>query len=188
MKNPEQLQIGKKRAPGDLIYIQGFINTADVESGRDTFSTTEGLLEWLQRHGLLEAGIELTDEDRVRVIEFREALRSLLGAHNGEPLDPSAVTTLEKVAAEVPMQLHYQADGGLELHASGSRSQAALGELQAVIYRSMLEGTWQRLKVCLSDTCQWAFYDASKNRSGTWCSMEVCGNRTKVRSHRERKR
>jgi predicted RNA-binding Zn ribbon-like protein len=51
----------------------------------------------------------------------------------------------------------------------------------------MLQGIWPRLKICLSDTCQWAFYDASKNRSGNWCSMEVCGNRMKVRSHRRRK-
>ena len=188
MKNPEQLEIGKKPAPGDLIYVQGFVNTTDIESGKDRFATREGLLEWLKRHGLFEPGSEVNEEDRRRVIEFREALRSLLGANNGEPLDRSALATLEKISAEVTLHLHYEADGGLELHAGGRRIEAVLGELQAVIYRSMLEGTWQRLKACLSDTCQWAFYDASKNRSGTWCSMEVCGNRTKVRSHRERKR
>ncbi len=42
--------------------------------------------------------------------------------------------------------------------------------------------------VCSSDTCQWAFYDRSKNRSGRWCSMQVCGNRTKTRAYRARQR
>jgi predicted RNA-binding Zn ribbon-like protein len=34
----------------------------------------------------------------------------------------------------------------------------------------------------------WAFYDRSKNRSGHWCSMRVCGNRAKARQFRERRR
>jgi predicted RNA-binding Zn ribbon-like protein len=53
----------------------------------------------------------------------------------------------------------------------------------------MANGTWERLKACaLHDTCEWAFYDWSKNRSGTWCDMKVCGNRSKARAYRERKR
>ena len=48
----------------------------------------------------------------------------------------------------------------------------------------MADGTWRRLKACREDTCQWAFYDRSKNRSGTWCSMAVCGNRAKARAYR----
>ncbi|MGH2778535.1 MAG: CGNR zinc finger domain-containing protein, partial [Actinomycetota bacterium] len=31
-----------------------------------------------------------------------------------------------------------------------------------------------------------AFYDHSKNRSGKWCTMRVCGNRAKTRAYRER--
>lgn len=187
MRNPEHLSIGRKPAPGDLIYVQGFVNTTDLESGRDDFATREGLSEWLRRHGLLERDAEVSDEERRLAVEFREAVRSLLVANNGEPLDRSALTTLERISASVPLRLHYRADGGLELHAGSGRVAEALGEIQAVIYKTLLQGTWQRLKACLSDDCQWAFYDASKNRSGTWCSMEVCGNRTKVRSHRQRK-
>ena len=32
----------------------------------------------------------------------------------------------------------------------------------------------------------WAFYDHSRNRSGTWCEMGKCGNRAKARRWRER--
>jgi predicted RNA-binding Zn ribbon-like protein len=48
--------------------------------------------------------------------------------------------------------------------------------------------TWSRLKACRDDTCKWAFYDHSKNRSGHWCSMEVCGSRHKARQYRERRK
>jgi predicted RNA-binding Zn ribbon-like protein len=45
------------------------------------------------------------------------------------------------------------------------------------------------MKACaLHDSCEWAFYDWSKNRSGTWCDMAVCGNRAKARAYRERRR
>jgi predicted RNA-binding Zn ribbon-like protein len=50
----------------------------------------------------------------------------------------------------------------------------------------MTDGTWKRLKACRNHGCRWAFYDYSKNRSGSWCSMQLCGNRTKTRSYRRR--
>ena len=52
---------------------------------------------------------------------------------------------------------------------------------------AMLTGAWRRLKACPADDCQWAFYDRSRNRSRTWCKMDVCGNRSKVRTFRERR-
>jgi predicted RNA-binding Zn ribbon-like protein len=62
----------------------------------------------------------------------------------------------------------------------------ALGVLLAWAFDAMREGSWERLKLCERHTCRWAFYDRSRNRSGKWCSMEVCGNRTKVEAYRER--
>jgi predicted RNA-binding Zn ribbon-like protein len=47
-------------------------------------------------------------------------------------------------------------------------------------------GRWSRVKLCASETCRWAFVDESRNRSRTWCSMAVCGNRAKARSFRAR--
>jgi predicted RNA-binding Zn ribbon-like protein len=60
----------------------------------------------------------------------------------------------------------------------------ALGELIAIVHRAMAAGTWTRLKACREHGCRWAFYDASRNRSGTWCSMAVCGARAKMRTYR----
>jgi predicted RNA-binding Zn ribbon-like protein len=57
----------------------------------------------------------------------------------------------------------------------------------AAIAASVTGASWNRLKVCAEDTCQWAFVDASRNRSRSWCSMRVCGNRTKTRAYRARK-
>jgi predicted RNA-binding Zn ribbon-like protein len=50
----------------------------------------------------------------------------------------------------------------------------------------MNEGIWSRLKICQNDDCAVAFYDLARNKSGKWCSMEVCGNRMKARNFRAR--
>lgn len=43
------------------------------------------------------------------------------------------------------------------------------------------------VRACSSKTCQWLFLDTSKNHRRRWCSMKLCGNRTKVRRFYERK-
>src|SRR5687768_11941331 len=135
MRNAAQLPTGKKPAPGDLVFVQGFVNTIDVESGRDSLATAEGAAAWLARHGLLPAGAAVSEDERRRAVAVREALRALLLANNGEPLDRGAVVTLNGVAAAIPLHLHVTESGGLELHPTPGHVDAALGELQAVVYR-----------------------------------------------------
>src|SRR5215217_1964013 len=60
----------------------------------------------------------------------------------------------------------------------------ALGALFAAIVSTQQDGHWPRMKVCAAGACQEAFFDTSKNRSGRWCSMAVCGNRTKLQRFR----
>jgi predicted RNA-binding Zn ribbon-like protein len=76
-------------------------------------------------------------------------------------------------------------DGSAEIAVAGNGVPAALGRLLAIAFGAMLDGSWPRLKVCRQ--CRWAFYDYSRNRSGSWCSMTLCGNRAKTRSYRRRK-
>jgi predicted RNA-binding Zn ribbon-like protein len=44
----------------------------------------------------------------------------------------------------------------------------------------------ERIRMCSGINCHWLFLDLTKNRARRWCSMEVCGNRAKVRSFRAR--
>jgi predicted RNA-binding Zn ribbon-like protein len=44
----------------------------------------------------------------------------------------------------------------------------------------------ERIRMCGGAHCHWLFLDLTKNRTRRWCSMEVCGNRSKVRSFRSR--
>jgi predicted RNA-binding Zn ribbon-like protein len=64
----------------------------------------------------------------------------------------------------------------------------AIARLMAIVAVAVEQGDWARLKACPAENCFWAFYDRSKNRSGRWCKMEVCGNVEKARAFRERHR
>jgi predicted RNA-binding Zn ribbon-like protein len=75
----------------------------------------------------------------------------------------------------------------LEPAARGGPVERIIGRLVAEVIRAEAEGKWSRLKACRNEGCRWAFYDASKNRSGSWCNMQVCGSRHKMRTYRERK-
>ncbi|HEY4128504.1 MAG TPA: CGNR zinc finger domain-containing protein [Gammaproteobacteria bacterium] len=45
-----------------------------------------------------------------------------------------------------------------------------------------------RVKECGADDCGWLFLDTSKNGSRQWCSMQTCGNVSKVRRFRDRQK
>jgi predicted RNA-binding Zn ribbon-like protein len=43
------------------------------------------------------------------------------------------------------------------------------------------------VRECAGDACGWLFLDARRASRRRWCSMADCGNRAKVRRHRERR-
>jgi predicted RNA-binding Zn ribbon-like protein len=177
----------KQIAPGELELVRQFLNTNDVEDGVDKIATPDDLRAWLADYGL-GSGESLGRADVERATALREALRALTLANNGEPLNGDAVSMLNSIAGRTQLLVRFDPRGHTALEPAGEGADAALAELLAIVFRSMTEGTWSRLKACRADTCQWAFYDRSKNRSGTWCSMEVCGNRAKARAYRRRQR
>jgi predicted RNA-binding Zn ribbon-like protein len=129
-----------------------------------------------------------TDTDLARAIAVREALRAVLLHRGGLEIDPAAPGVLEAAARRARLALHFDDQGRVEPAAQAAGVDGALGRLLAIVARAQADGTWDRLKVCPSETCQWAFYDRSRNRSAVWCDMKVCGNRAKVRSFRNRAR
>ena len=180
----------RQPAPGELRLVQLLVNSAEPDVGRDDIADPAALGRWMVERGLLseaEAGT-LTRGDHARVIALREALRDLLGANAGEPMDPAAAALLDAETSRVPLQVRIAADGSVALEPARGGLDGAVARLLAAIAEASIEGTWRRLKACRDDTCRWAFYDASRNASSAWCSMAVCGNRAKARRHREKRR
>ena len=176
-----------KAAPDELDHIRQFVNTLDLESLEDELAEPEAAAAWLTGRGLLPEGEPLTPADVRQAQSMREAIRKLLLAHNGAPLDAAAVDAVNNAAKSAELVVRFEDDGHAALVPVRPGIDGALGRLIAIVYRSISEGTWERLKACPEDRCEWAFYDWSKNRSATWCDMSVCGNRAKARAYRQRR-
>jgi predicted RNA-binding Zn ribbon-like protein len=187
MKQPQEEPGDRSPAPGSLRLVQLFVNTNDLETGPDLLPDAAALREWMNDRGLLGADEPLTEEDHARAIELREAIRELVSAHAGLPHDPKAADVVNAAAQRAGLRPVLE-DPATRYEPAASGVDAALGRIVAAIHAGVAEGTWERLKACERDVCRWAFYDHSKNRSGHWCSMAVCGQREKNRRAYRRRR
>jgi predicted RNA-binding Zn ribbon-like protein len=172
-------------AEKDLELVCAFVNTHDVESGDDGIDSPARLAEWLRERGLLDERAVLGAGAVARARAVREALRDHLRANLGEPLPAEAVAVLADQAERSRVRLTFDA-GGSSLTPGAKGADAALGRVLTAVAAAMADGSWARLKACGADDCRWAFIDRSRNGSRHWCSMEICGNRTKVRAFRAR--
>jgi predicted RNA-binding Zn ribbon-like protein len=162
-----------------------FVNTAGFGPVREDLTTPAELVQWLSGQGL-EPGGRATAADLEEARAVREALRDLLLAHNEVEADVArAIEVLDVAAQRAGLAMRF-AGGGAHAEPSAAGVRGALGRILAEVSVAMADGTWERLKACRADDCQYAFLDTAKNRSRAWCSMQSCGNRAKVSAYRER--
>jgi predicted RNA-binding Zn ribbon-like protein len=172
--------------PNDLGLVIDFVNTLDLDEASDSLADAHAATSWLKERGLLGARhAEITADERERAVSVREALRALMLANNGAEPNAQAAGELERAARSGGLGVHFDRSGS-RLAADEQGVSGALASLLVPVARGMQDGTWQRVKACRADDCEWAFYDRSRNRSGVWCDMAVCGNREKVRTYRRR--
>jgi predicted RNA-binding Zn ribbon-like protein len=173
--------------PNELDLVIDFVNTFDPDDGTDALATTGGLGGWLGERDLITPDdASLTDSDLQVAIRLREALRALMLENNGEAADPGAARELELTAQRGQLGVHFGADGSVAIRPAAGGLAGALASLLVPVADARRDGSWHRVKACRASDCQWAFYDRSRNRSGVWCDMAVCGNRHKVRAYRAR--
>lgn len=176
--------LSRARGPGAIGLLQDFLNTADIESESDLVATPAALSDWLGTKGLPHAAGKVGAEEHARILELRERLRDALEAvtHGDKP--SRAYARLDEIASAVPLRVRFGEPARLE--PAQARAAAALGPILAAVYDALRDESVDRLKVCRNEGCRWAFYDTSRNRSGVWCSMAICGNRQKGRVYRRR--
>jgi predicted RNA-binding Zn ribbon-like protein len=175
-----------KAAPAPLRLVQLFVNTADLENKREWLPDPNALARWAQERELMPAGAPFSRRDLRRALELREAFRVLLAANRSGRRAPDALEILADAARAGRLTVAFDHGGSPKLVAQAPGVDGLCGQLVAVAVAGMLDGTWERLKACRN--CRWAFFDESKNRSGRWCSMALCGNRRKTRAYRRKRR
>ena len=173
-----------RAAPGDLELLRGFLNTYELEDERDLGPEEFGA--WLEERGLLEPVAPLAPAERERVVAFREALRDVLEIEHEHDREAAALDLLNRTSERSPLTVRFVSSNSASLVPLKGGIDGAIARLLGIAFASIEQGTWPRLKTCKRDSCRWVFYDHSRNRSSNWCSMEVCGNRTKVERFRSK--
>jgi predicted RNA-binding Zn ribbon-like protein len=179
-----------KPAPMPLLHVQAFVNTLDADRGTDLLRDRDVASAWLTDAGLIAPGVAVSDQRLRLAREVREAIRALLRRNSGTgEMTSDQLRTLRTLAGGYRPGVDVEPDGTVSIAAGGG---ADLGDgllgLLLTIRDAQADGTWSRLKLCANPECDWAFYDRSRNRQGSWCTMAACGNRIKNRHFRARRR
>ncbi|HEY0260569.1 MAG TPA: CGNR zinc finger domain-containing protein [Lacisediminihabitans sp.] len=164
----------------DFAYTGGMGDDPDGE----LFATPDDLRAWLAaRFDRVDASA--SDRDLVDARSLRAAIAAVARTLSSGLL-PAAddVDTINLFAAtpDIPPSL----SGGAR---RAGRSSVRVGQTLSEIARDAVRLFGEdagRLRTCAADDCGLVFYDESRSNNRRWCSMQRCGNRSKVRAHRAR--
>lgn len=179
---------GRAPAPPPLDLVQDFVNTEIAVWAVDEIATPDALGRWLRSRGLLTDVTRVDASSFVRARALRRVLR-MLASRNTHGALPEAELRAEfaAIAAESRLRFELGERGEVRLEPEDDGVSGALAELLARVFTAQAAGTWGRLKSCPGAHCGWLFFDGSRNASSRWCSMSICGNRTKTATYRRRR-
>ena len=190
---------GLQPAPEGLALVQDLLNTRAIgPHGSDLLASVDLARRWL--HEVLDARLvelgtpdsgaidpgaaelswvdELSDPDLRVLLELRSDLQRLVSGAGAPDTGPALVRTAMAVGPT----------GELALHPAGRALGWFVSAVWVQVYLAQQAGTWRRLKLCHNPPCGSAFYDRSKNNSGVWHDVRVCGNAVNLRASRARRR
>lgn len=158
----------------------------------ETLRTPAELAAWsqLSRLRLDPALVHVTAAELAAAVRLRDGLWELARAlTHGRPVPPELAVLVDAAAAEPPLIPRLRVTG------SGFRREWTLPatgtQLLSAVARDVVDvltGPYaDRVRECGGIRCGLVFLDTSRPGSRRWCSMERCGNRSKVRALRERR-
>jgi len=181
--------------------IVDFVNTLPVIDGQPTelLPDANSLARWLVAAGLCGPSLAGAwrgvrskgyGKDMDALHAFREFARSeMLRLEHGLTVSAEFVASVNEHLMHHPSvsQLSMQGGGVLrESHFAPKRPRDAFGPLAADIAQLLTDRNPQRLRKC--SNCALHFVDTSKKGTRRWCSMALCGNRSKVAAYARRVR
>ena len=161
---------------------------ADGAGGVEYLGEPADLADWLRAGG--HGDMVADDGALARTRELREAVDAgVRAAVSGQPFPAAALETLNGWLAAAPMmpaQLAL-ADGVAVLRPPELTRTVdqVLGDIARDAAELLGTGQRCRLRICPGPGCSGRFADDSPAGRRRWCSMAVCGNRSKAAAHRQ---
>ncbi|HEX3779519.1 MAG TPA: ABATE domain-containing protein [Pseudonocardiaceae bacterium] len=173
----------------DLIATLGKRHAAVIERIPDDAT----LLAWFVAAGVLPlaaSAVPVEAGQLAAVRELREVTNRLVRARmTGAALDAADVGALNDIAcrADLAPQLTVAGDG--ELSWGGRHPvDAAMATIARDAVRLLSGPRTERIRECARPDCSLLFFDESQPGRRRWCSMDRCGNLTKIAGYRQRTR
>lgn len=181
-----------------------FINTQMIVNGEptDVLESFDDFISWLVQAHLLAnaqadvAGAELNHKERTVLLAqaktFRTTLRELAArivAH--KPIPVSIINIINQFLSQRPgyPQLVRRKSGFEQrFHSAAAPVHNLIVPLAEAAGDLLCRADFALIKKCGNPVCILYFYDTTKNHTRNWCSMQLCGNRTKVAAHYWRNR
>ena len=179
-----------------------FINTDLVIDGQpiDLLPSFQDLVAWLLQAGLLaeeeakqivRKGGSQASETLRQAKSFRATMRNMVVRITDEAVPQAAIAAVNQllqhrvgypqiVRRGDSFERKYETDSGNVNQVLGLLAEAA-SDLLCGCDLSLV-------KKCQNPACVLFFYDTTKNHARHWCSMSLCGNRSKVSAHYHRHR
>jgi predicted RNA-binding Zn ribbon-like protein len=177
-------------ADGGLALVQDLLNTISAGRPRKTdllqdTATAQGwldaaLVDWSAATGRPALRVELDERGLEELQALRADLRGVVAAPERSGEAPELRTAAVGLA--------LGADGEVTVAPRGQGWRTAVGQLLIEVLEAQRADTWRRLKTCRNERCAVAFYDRSRNNSGAWHDVRVCGNAANLRASRARRR
>ena len=182
-----------------------FINTRFVLNGQpvDLLATFSDLITWLVQVDLV-TGEEAEQIERqwgrqaqgTQTLEqaraFRATLREMVERiAAGRPVPQDAVEAInEMLRYRIGYPQLTRRSGKFErgYQAESREANQLLGLLAEAASDLLCRCDFSLIKKCQNPACVLFFYDTTKNHARHWCSMSLCGNRSKVAAHYRRHR
>jgi predicted RNA-binding Zn ribbon-like protein len=161
-------------APAGLHGLLQLLNTR----GNEHFGETLGSRPDAERY-VTAAAVDATRVDLERLVAVRELVVQAIA----DPATTAPWEGLDALAADTPLRLRFPAPASARVV---SADDDVAGELLARVDEAIASGAWPRLRICARPQCRLAFYDATRSRTGRWCS-HTCANRSNVAAHRARR-
>ena len=124
---------------------------------------------------------------------FRKVLRDMVRRlADGEPVPEAALETINHLLRRRSGYSQISRRRGSTFartyHSDLEDTNQLLGLLGKVASDLLVTCILSLVKKCQNPACVLYFYDTTKNHARHWCSMSLCGNRSKVAAHYHRHR
>jgi predicted RNA-binding Zn ribbon-like protein len=153
----------------------------------ETLHVPADLQRWIGGSIGIEPG-RVTSRELAEGKRLREAIWSLTDASvDGRPYPRGAIDEVNRAAARPPLVPRIDR-AGRRGWVGPVTSQGVLSTVARDAVDLFTGPRALRIRRCEATNCGLTFADTSRSGRRRWCSMERCGNRTKVRGFRDRQR